>query len=165
MTEKDAIIIPRAKFSFEVPDALRRNLYKVFKKENAYNVGPVVMDATVENLEKWIQFVASLNDAMPVFDAVSCAEAPMYDLAQAQKVLSQGVECALHSLKEFELSIKAWDEHKVRAEARLALLRPALEKCRADAAKAEGAAKEAQEVCEVVAAAVARYESYRLAQL
>lgn len=63
MTEKDAIIIPRAKFSFEVPDALRRNLYKVFKKENAYNVGPVVMDATVENLEKWIQFVASFEIA------------------------------------------------------------------------------------------------------
>lgn len=165
MTKKEAIMIPRAKFSFEVPDALRRNLYKVFKKANAYNVGPVVMDATVENLEKWIQFVRSLNDATPVFDAASCAEAPMYDLAQAQKVLSQGVDCALQSLKEFELSMKAWDEHKVRAEARLALLRPALEKCRADAAKAEGAAKEAQEVCEVVAAAVARYESYRLAQL
>lgn len=84
MTKKEAIISPRAKFSFEVPDALRRNLYRIFKNENGYSFGPIVMDATVENLKKWIQFVASVNDAMPVFDAVSCAEAPMYDLAQAQ---------------------------------------------------------------------------------
>lgn len=164
MTEKKAVTIPRAKFSLDVPDALRRELYRIFKREGWNSFGPVVMDATVENLEKWIQFVASLNDAMPIFDDAYRREQPMYDLSLAQKAVHRAVEEAHNSLKEFELSIQAWGENKIRAEARLALLAPALEMGRADLAKAEGAAKEAREVCEIVSSAIARYESYRLAQ-
>jgi hypothetical protein len=122
------------------------------------------MDATVENLEKWIQFVASLNDAMPIFDDAYRREQPMYDLSLAQKAVHRAVEQALDSMKEFELSIQAWEEHKIRAEARLALLAPALEMGRADLAKVEGAAKEAREVLDAVTAAVALYDSYRLSQ-
>jgi hypothetical protein len=162
MTEKNAVTSPRAKFSLEVPDALRRELYRIFKREGWNSFGPVVMDATVENLEKWIQFVTSLNDAMPIFDDAYRMEQPMYDLSLAQKAVHRAVEQALNSMKEFELSIQAWGENKIRAEARLALLAPALEMGRADLAKVEGAAKEAREVLDAVTAAVALYDSYRL---
>lgn len=164
MTDKKAITIPRARFSLDVPDALRHKLYRIFKSEEGTLFGPVVMDATVENLEKWIQFVASLSDAMPIFDDAYHKEGPMYDLSLAQKAVQHAAEEARGSLKEFEVSIQAWGEQKIRADARLELLAPALEIGRADLAKVEGEAKEAREVCEVVAAAVARYQSYRLAQ-